>query len=170
MKQLQTGLQIFIVLAGVFAAAEQGFGSPWPRFRGPNGTGIATDRDIPVQWTDKDGVLWKTAIPGLGNSSPVVWGEQIFLQSATQDGKERFLLCLDVHDGKIVWSRSIPGSRAHINAKNSWASSTPTTDGHRVYTLFWDGSKVSVHAFDLRGEHLWSRDLGRFTSQHGPGT
>jgi outer membrane protein assembly factor BamB len=170
MQPLQTGFRIFIVLVGTLSFASQGFGSPWPRFRGPDGTGIAADRDIPVQWSDKEGVLWKTAITGLGNSSPIVWGEQIFLQSATQDGKERLLLCLNVNDGKILWSRSIPGSKAHINPKNSWASSTPATDGQRVYVLFWDGSKVSAHAFDLRGQHLWSHDLGRFVSQHGPAT
>jgi outer membrane protein assembly factor BamB len=170
MQELQTGIQFLIVLFGIVGPVQQGFGSPWPRFRGPNGEGIAADRDIPVQWTDKEGVLWKTAIPGLGNSSPIVWGDRIFLQSATQDGRERLLLCLNVADGKILWSRSLPGSRAHINPKNSLASSTPATDGQRIYTLFWDGTKVFVHAFDFQGKHLWSRDLGRFTSQHGPGT
>jgi outer membrane protein assembly factor BamB len=170
MHHLQTGLQFLVVLFGIVGSAQQAFGSPWPRFRGPNGMGIVADRDVPVQWTDKEGVLWKTALPGLGNSSPIVWGEQMFLQSATQDGKERLLLCLNVADGKILWSQSIPGSRAHINPKNSWASSTPATDGQRIYTLFWDGAKVFVHAFDFQGKHLWSHDLGRFTSQHGPGT
>src|SRR5262249_41157517 len=68
-------------------------GDPWPRFRGPNGDGISLDKDVPVQWSEKDGILWKTTIPGAGNSSPVVWGDRLFLQSASADGKERWLLC-----------------------------------------------------------------------------
>jgi outer membrane protein assembly factor BamB len=170
MQQLQTGLQILIVLCGVVCSAQQACGSAWPRFRGPNGTGIAPDTDIPVQWTEKDGVLWKTRIPGAGNSSPISWGDKVFLQSATADGKERLLLCLSVADGKVLWLRSLPGTRAHINPKNSLASSTCATDGLRVYTLFWDGVKILVDAFDFQGKQLWSRDLGRFVSQHGPGT
>jgi outer membrane protein assembly factor BamB len=170
MRKQLTGLLIFLALICAVTSLPQVSASPWPRFRGPNGTGIATDKDIPVQWSDKDGMLWKTAIPGLGNSSPIVWGKRVFLQSATEDGKERLLLCLNVSDGKIIWSRSLPSSKAHINPKNSWASSSCATDGERVYALFWDGKKVAVNAFDLDGKHLWSRDLGGFTSQHGPGT
>jgi outer membrane protein assembly factor BamB len=168
MRQLRTHLPI-LLLALVCSADPASAGS-WPRFRGPNGTGLAADKDIPVQWSDKEGVLWKTAIPGLGNSSPIVWNDRIFLQSATEDGKQRLLLCLKVTDGKILWSQPVPSSKAHINAKNSWASSTCATDGERVYTVFWDGTNVSVDGFDFEGKHLWTRDLGRFTSQHGPGT
>src|SRR3954462_10730778 len=86
-------------------AALPAFAANWPRFRGPNGTGIAADKDIPVEWTDKD-ILWKTALPGEGNSSPVIWGNRIVPQSATPDGKERLLLCLDAANGKILWSKS----------------------------------------------------------------
>lgn len=161
---------LVLVCSATLCSVPPAFASPWPRFRGPNGTGIATDKDIPLQWNEKEGVLWKTALPGLGNSSPIIWGDRVFVQSATADGRERLLLCLNATDGKVLWSRSMPGSRARIHPKNSWASSTPATDGERVYTLFWDGNRVSVHAFDFEGKHLWTRDLGRFTSQHGAGT
>src|SRR5262249_6559071 len=136
----------------------------------PNGAGLAADKDIPIQWTEKEGGGWKTSIPGEGHSSPLVWNERLFLQSATKDGQGRRLLRLKAPDGKVILSPSLPGSKAQINPKNSGASSTPATDGERVYTLFWDGVNVSVHAFDFQGNHLWNRDLGRFTSQHGPGT
>src|SRR5436305_591925 len=83
-------------LCAVFLMATQpAAAAPWPRFRGPNGTGIATDKNVPVRWSEGDGLLWKVPIPGVGNSSPIVWGERVFLQSASRDGKERLLLCLN---------------------------------------------------------------------------
>jgi outer membrane protein assembly factor BamB len=140
--------------------------SNWPRFRGPNGTGVAADRDIPVKWTDKN-ILWKTKLPGDGNSSPVVWGKHLFLQSATV--KERLLLCLDVRNGNILWKKSVPGDRATKHEKNSFASSTPATDGKQVYALFWDGTGVALYAYTVDGKPVWQRKLGDFDSQHGPG-
>jgi outer membrane protein assembly factor BamB len=139
----------------------------WPRFRGPNGEGIAHDKHVPVQWTEKEGIAWRTAIPGTGNSSPIVWGDRIFLQSATE--KERMLLCLSVHDGKVLWTQTVPGAKAEKNKKNTFASSTPATDGKRVYALFWDGQDIALHAFDMNGKPLWQHNLGGFESQHGPG-
>jgi outer membrane protein assembly factor BamB len=142
--------------------------SDWPRFRGPNGTGISSDKDVPIQWTESD-ILWKTPIPGLGNSSPIVWGNHVFIQSAETSGKERFLICLSANDGKILWNRAVPSSKAHTHTFNTWASSTPATDGQYVYAHFWDGSAVAIYAFDFHGNQIWKHDLGRFSSQHGPG-
>jgi outer membrane protein assembly factor BamB len=142
--------------------------SDWPRFRGPNGTGISPDKDIPVQWTEAN-ILWKTAIPGVGHSSPIVWGDHVFLQSANVSGKERSLICLSAADGKILWSRPVPSAKAHTHLRNTWASATPATDGEQVYALFWDGQRITIHAFDFQGNEQWKRELGSFTSQHGPG-
>ena len=107
MRQLATQLSIFLVVLAILSPTERASGATWPRFRGPNGTGIATDKDIPVQWTDKDGIIWKTPIPGLGNSSPIVWNDRVFLQSATEDSKQRLLLCLNAADGKVLWKKPI---------------------------------------------------------------
>jgi outer membrane protein assembly factor BamB len=144
--------------------------SPWPSFRGPNGMGIAADTEIPIQWNGSEAILWKTTLPGLGNSSPVVWGDRVFVQSAGEDGKERILICLQASTGKILWTKTVLGKLARTHKKNSLASSTPATDGQCVYVLVWNGSDVAVHAYDFEGKHLWERDLGPFTSQHGPGT
>jgi outer membrane protein assembly factor BamB len=142
----------------------------WPRFRGPNGTGVTADPNVPLQWNDKEGVAWKTPLPGTGNSSPVVWGEHVFVQSATEDGKERMLLCLSAADGKILWSRSIPGVPfKFVNKYNTYASCTPAVDGERVYNIFWDGVGETVHAYDFKGNLLWQYNLGPFKSQHGAG-
>jgi outer membrane protein assembly factor BamB len=168
MRKGPVGLALFLFLCG--AVSDGRLAADWPRFRGPNGTGVASDKDIPIQWGEQDGVLWKIPLPGLGNSSPVVWRERLFVQSATPDGKERLLLCLGVTDGKMLWSRSVPGSQAKMHVKNTLASSTPAVDGERVYAVFWDGNHLGMVAYDLEGNLVWSRDLGAFTSQHGAGT
>src|SRR5437588_1490092 len=78
----------------------------WDRFRGPNGTGTSDDSDVPLKFGAGESVVWKVALPGLGNSSPVVWGDHLFLQSASNDGKQRSLLCLDTADGGVRWQKS----------------------------------------------------------------
>jgi outer membrane protein assembly factor BamB len=141
----------------------------WDRFRGPNGTGSVDDKDVPLTFSATDNVLWKTALPGAGNGSPIVWGQRLFLQTSSKDSKLRTLLCLDTVGGKILWQRSIAGVPVTIRADSSSASSTPTTDGEAVYVSFWDGRNVIVSAYDFEGAKLWSKDLGPFNSQHGAG-
>lgn len=155
---------VFLALtsSGFTAQAEN-----WPRFRGPNGEGIAHDKHVPIQWTETEGIAWRAEVPGSGNSSPIVWGDRIFLQSATE--KERMLLCLSAHNGKVLWTQTVAGNKGKINPKNSLASSTPATDGKRVYALFWDGQDIALHAIDMDGKPLWHHNLGGFISQHGPG-
>jgi outer membrane protein assembly factor BamB len=141
----------------------------WPRFRGPNGAGIAEDKDVPVKWTAEN-VLWKTAIPGIGHSSPIVCKGCVFLQSASEDGDKRWLLCLDALKGNILWRRSVAGQTAHTHQYNSLASSTPAADGERVYAAFWDGRAIHLGAYDFKdGKPLWEHNLGSFKSQHGFG-
>jgi outer membrane protein assembly factor BamB len=151
----------------LLGGAGEAIAGNWPRFRGPNGTGVATDKDVPLHWTADKGVLWKTALPGAGNSSPVIWGDRLFVQSA--DENDRLLLCLDVAGGKILWSRSLPGGVTRKHPKNTFASSTPATDGERVYAVFWDGRDMLIAAYDFKGELVWKRNLGAFKSQHGVG-
>jgi outer membrane protein assembly factor BamB len=149
--------------------AKQSSSTFWDRFRGPNGTGTTDDSDIPLTFSAHENVLWKVALPGTGNCSPIVWDKHLFLQSASLDGQQRSLLCLDTADGKIRWQRSIPAGSAKIRADSSLASSTPTTDGQAVYVSFWDGKDVLVSAYDFQGNVLWNKNLGTFNSQHGAG-
>jgi outer membrane protein assembly factor BamB len=143
----------------------------WPRFRGPNGDGIApAGQDIPLEFDAQTGILWKTPLPGFGNSSPVVWDQHIFLQTATTDGKERRLLCLDAAHGQVRWQRSIPGVHVKVRGESSLASATPALDGEAVYVPFWDGAVVHMNAYSFEGELLWSKNLGRWISQHGTGS
>ena len=147
----------------------------WTRFRGPNGTGVATDKDIPVKWTEKN-ILWKIEVPGLGNSSPIIWKDHLYLQTATSDGKERQLLCLSVKDGSTLWKESVAaklgvakGKKGLIHAKNSFASSSAAVDAERVYTVFWDNANLLLNAYTHDGKPVWSKDLGRWASEHGAG-
>lgn len=155
---------LVLVLTASLAHADN-----WPRFRGPNGNGTATGKDIPSSFAEGKGILWKLPIPGKGNSSPVIWDNHLFLQSATPDGGERFLICIDLTKPEVLWQRSIPGSKAKTHDKNTLASATPVTDGKHVYAAFWDGSDVSLHAYTFKGDAVWSIPLGPFVSQHGAG-
>lgn len=162
-------LPAFLALGLTLLAVAPTPAGNWPRFRGPNGTGVAQDADLPVEFGAKD-VLWKVKIPGEGNSSPVVWGAHVFFQTSTKKGTERSLLCLDADSGKTLWARSIPGSFVKYSQKySSLAAATPATDGEAVYVPLWDGRDVILKAYSFKGDELWSRNLGEFVSQHGPG-
>ena len=141
----------------------------WARFRGPNGDGVAQGENIPIEFGAKSNILWKTPIPGDGNGSPVVWDKSIFLQSATKDGKQRLLICVDAASGSIRWQRSFPAITAKKHGLNTLASATPVTDGEGVYLPFWDGAAVHMAAYSFEGELLWSKNLGPWVSQHGTG-
>lgn len=141
-------------------------GADWPRFRGPNGTGLA---DGPLPIVDVKAALWKVPLPGRGVSSPIVVGGKIFVQSASEDGSKRLLICLDGSSGKTLWTKELLGQKANTHKLNSLASGTPASDGERIFCVSWDGLTLSLHTYDLTGKELWQQPLGGFVSQHGPG-
>jgi outer membrane protein assembly factor BamB len=155
----------------------------WPSFRGPNASGVADGQHLPETWDMKtgDGILWRTPIPGLAHSSPVVWGDRIFVTSAISskgnatfkpglygDGdasedrsSHKFVLyAIDKRTGRILWERVAsegePRSKRHI--KSTYASASPATDGRLV--VAWFGSQ-GVFAYDVNGNLLWTVDIGR---------
>ena len=160
--------RILLTAAFGFVIASQTFAADWPRFRGPNGTGIVDDPGVPAKWGLND-VLDKVEIPGRGNSSPIISKGKLFLQSASDDGSERMMLCYDARTLKHLWTAKVPGGVGKTHSKNTLASSTPAADGERVVGLFWDGRDISLHAFDYAGKDLWHTPIGSFTSQHGVG-
>src|SRR5689334_21596395 len=105
----------------------------WTRFREPNGTGVA---DGPLPPIDPKNPLWKIET-GKGNGSPIIVKGKLFLQTASNDGKKRSLVCLDAVTGKQLWAKDVPGSTAPTHNLNSLASSTPASDGESVYCVFW---------------------------------
>jgi outer membrane protein assembly factor BamB len=158
-----------IALAALFLVDTRSPAGDWPRFRGLNGDGVAVDEGVPVEIGEKTNLLWKVKLPGPGNSSPIVSKGRIFLQAAGPDGTDRHLVCLSLDDGSVLWKKSAPGTTAKTHPKNTLASCSAAADGSRVYMPFWDGSNLSVSAFDYAGERLWTRPLGAFRSQHGAG-
>jgi len=141
----------------------------WPCFRGPTGQGIARGKKFPQTWSQTKNIVWKTKLSGKGNSSPVLWNNQVFITSASEDGKTRQLYCYNRNNGELLWKgqASVPEKIEKLYWKNSYASSTPVTDGERVIVFFGNSGIV---CFDMNGELEWSKNVGTFTTTHGPGT
>ena len=144
------------------------FAEEWPSWRGPRGDGTSAEKGIPTQWTTSDNVVWKAAVPGRGYSSPVVHGNRIFLTTCIEENDDRLLLCLDRRTGKELWRRTVlqaPLEKKH--GLNSYASSTPATDGERVYVTFLSRPNMEVVCYDVDGKKLWQRSPGKLLSVHG---
>ena len=188
-----------LLLTLLAAPAFAGDDSNWPRFRGPDGTSIAPDSaSPPVEWDGASGknVAWQTPLPGPGSSSPVVWGDAVFLTCYTGYGTEsgggfnaqpeagsspddlvRHLLRLDRESGEIVWTASVPAGDGEGDAEpdeyrgfiseHGYATSTPVTDGERVYVLF---GKSGVLAYDFGGNELWRQSVGTESGPRGWGS
>jgi outer membrane protein assembly factor BamB len=141
----------------------------WSRFRGPNGTGESEATSVPGKWTESD-YNWRVELPGVGHSSPVHWGDRIFLTAAESKGTIRILLCLSAKDGSVIWRKDFASVGHQLHVQNSFASSTPAVDADHVYVLWTTPDQYSVHALHHDGTPAWEANLGKFTSQHGSGT
>ena len=137
----------------------------WPRWRGPSGQGFVTGSGYPDKWSATENVLWKVPVPGAGNSSPVVWGDRIFLTTARDGGRRLSLLAFRRSDGSQLWETFAPeGSAEFVHQKNGHASATASTDGKLVYVSF--GSR-GLMAFDFEGKLVWRQDLGPMNNYWG---
>jgi outer membrane protein assembly factor BamB len=148
-----------------------GEAADWPQFRGPGGQGVSPSRGLPLTWGPKENVVWKAALPGAGTSSPIVVGARVFLTSysgfgvpgegrGAMDRLKLHLICLNRDDGKILWNTEVVPKlpeQAAIRENHGYASSTPASDGERVYVFF---GKSGVFAFDLDGKQIWRTEVG----------
>ncbi len=165
----------------------------WPQFRGAEARGIATDGNgLPVTWSTTENIEWKTDIPGRGWSSPVVWGDNVFLTTTVSleeletpapekglyNGRQQAKLesvfqwhvyCLDLETGVIKWNKKVhegvPERATHI--KNSFASETPVTDGEHVYAYF---GNLGLYTLDFDGNLVWSKKIDSHKTRNGWGT
>jgi outer membrane protein assembly factor BamB len=177
---------ILFTSCSLFAATDN-----WPQFRGAGSTGVAEDDPrLPDEWSSTKNVAWRVDVPGRGWSSPVVWGNRIFLTTvASAEPKEKarkglyfggergiptdehrwLVLAYDFETGKLAWEKevhkAVPGFSRHL--KNSYASETPVTDGRLVYAYF---GNVGVFAIDLNGKQVWERRFPQVNTRYGWGT
>lgn len=154
-------------LAAAEASGDQASSGEWPRFRGPNGSGISEATTVPVEFTVAD-YNWRVALPGEGHSSPVVWGKHVYVTSvnAAAEGR-RTVLCFHADDGKLLWSVDVPFDEHNLNKANNFASSTPVCDAQGVYVTWGSGQRSLVSGFSHDGKLLWERSWEGFTSDHG---
>lgn len=139
----------------------------WPCFRGPSRQGISAETNLPLKWSATENVKWKTAVPGEGWSSPVVWGDRIFLTATEDSGRSCRVMCFDAGTGELKWNREVFRQETlRKEARNSYATPTPATDGKRVYAVFGSGG---IAAVDFDGNTAWTFREFRFYSRHGLG-
>jgi outer membrane protein assembly factor BamB len=160
--------RIFLPLTLLVASAALCQAQEWTRFRGPNGTGVSDATTIPAEWTDRE-VNWKVTLPGIGHSSPVLWGDKMFLTSAFEDTATRLVVCLRAGDGKILWQHKYASSLHTKHKFNSFASSTPCLDDERVYCCWSTPEEYTLLALDHEGNEIWHTNLGPYVSQHSCG-
>ena len=194
MLRASTFVAITIAITGLLGSAlyaqNADFDRYWPTWRGPGAIGISTTANPPIEWSETKNVRWKVEIPGRGHSSPIVWGDRVYLTTAVptgvtgaaqhaprgtlaQRGMHKFVvMALDRKTGKTVWERvareAEPHERSHVD-NGTWASSSPFTDGQRLYAYF---ESFGLYAFDMNGTLLWEKDLGdkRMRNEFGEGS
>lgn len=164
---------IFLLLAAVSVADEgvrmiavEGEGAAyWPRWRGPSGQGYVEGSGYPEVWSETENVLWRVPVPGRGNSSPIIWGDRIFLTTAYEGGRRLSILAFRRTNGERLWETTVPQDGVEqAHAKNGHASATPVTDGKRVYASFGTHGLVAV---DFEGKIVWHRRLAALDNYHG---
>lgn len=149
-----------------FAAAVRA--ENWPGWRGPRGDGTSHEIGLPLTWSETQNLRWKTSLPGKGHSSPIVWGERVFVTTCLEAKGERVLLCLDRRDGTLLWRRVVltaPLEKKH--PLNSYASATPVTDGQQVWVAFLAYPYMQAACYDFDGNKVWMRSPGKLLSKHG---
>src|SRR5207249_3913349 len=140
----------------------------WPAWRGPRGDGTSTERNLPLKWSATENVRWKAALPEAGNSTPIVWGEHVFLTQALDNGKRRAVIAIDRKDGKKLWQSEVARDVAEpAHTPTPPCSASPVTDGEAVFAWF---ASAGVVAYDFQGKQLWQRDLGPIKSRWGNGS
>ena len=189
-------LLVFVMqFVTILANVDLSYGQNWPQWRGPHFSGACPDGNPPVEWNENKNIKWKVVIPGKGFSTPVIWGDQIFLTTTVETDREENLLAwlkriftweneeetvqaenihafivlsVDRHNGKIIWQRKVREQLPLVKTHfwGSWASNSMVTDGEAVYAYF--GSH-GLYCLDLQGNILWQRDLSKMDKDEGFG-
>ncbi|HZL37708.1 MAG TPA: PQQ-binding-like beta-propeller repeat protein [Tepidisphaeraceae bacterium] len=157
---------VLLILVGALCASTAQ-AQEWTRFRGPNGAGLS-NAIFPAHWEASD-FAWKTQLPGGGHSSPLLWGDKVFVTCCNDQTAECIVACIGAADGKLLWQKGFSSHTYPHNGDNSYASSTPAVDADHVYVCWSTPEELTLAALDLSGKELWRAELGAFVSQHGGG-
>src|SRR5260221_1152346 len=142
-----------------FLMADPARAANWPAWRGPQGTGVCTERGLPLHWSTNENVLWRAPLPERGNSTPIVWQNRVFLTQALEKEHRRTLICFDRSNGKQLWqSGTVYPEKEASHETNPQCAASPVTDGERVIASF---ASAGLFCYDLDGRELWHRDLGK---------
>jgi len=150
--------RFLLALTGFFLASSLTRAENWPAWRGPTGQGLSTETSLPTEWSPSKNVKWKIALPDSGNSTPIVWGDKIFLTQSTEKGKKRSLWCLNRADGSKLWEKAVSfDGQEPKHDTNTYCAASPVTDGERIVVSH---GSAGVYCYDFTGKELWHRELG----------
>lgn len=137
----------------------------WPQWRGPNMNGATDDQGAPISWSTNSNVLWRVALPGPGNSSPIVWKDRVFITQAI--GKQRALMCFNRKSGAVLWTAGPTYDQPEptMTESNPYCAASPVTDGKRVIAHF---GSAGLYCYDFSGREVWHSDLGKISHPFGP--
>lgn len=153
-----------IILVFILAVQLPGECQDWNRFRGPNGTGVVADAKLPSEWKK---AKWEINLAGSGNSSPVAWGDHVFVTSCDMTTAAVTVECFHLVDGKRAWAKTFESKPYHLHDRNAFAASTPAVDRDHVYLSMANPDQTILVALSHEGKEVWRRDFGRWISSHG---
>jgi outer membrane protein assembly factor BamB len=153
---LSSGRQIVFFGLIALAMSNGAFAENWPQWRGPEFNGSTTETGLPVTWDEQKGILWKVPLPGPSHSTPIVFGDRVFVSSVDKAAGDTMALCFDANTGKPLWSDRNGKDRPTTGNKHNMTTPSPVTDGTSVFFLYGNGQLVG---YDMGGKKLWTRDL-----------
>ena len=171
---MTSSIRAVLIIAALISTAAAPSAENWPQWRGPSLNGLSAEKNLPVKWSATENVGWKLQLPAWSGSTPIVWGDRVFLNVADdlkmRDGVNLHLWCVNRANGTVLWTRPL-GSGNHQERKQNMSTPSPVTDGTHVWVMTGTGI---LKAFDFSGVERWSRDIqkdyGRFGLQWGYGS
>ena len=154
----------FTLFALPLCVAATAFAGNWPGWRG-DGSGVSSETRLPQSWSTNENVRWHATLPGPGNSSPIVWGDRVFLSQAVKGEQRRTVMCFNRADGKLLWQSGVTYTeKEQTQQSNPYCSATPVTDGERVIASF---GSAGLYCYDFEGKELWHQELGKMSHMFG---